>query len=155
MIVVGIVGRERRQGRRSRGRLEREGELVKREMARNEDSAGGGIEAAEAFLGRRITKKHTGDSARSELVGSSGGNIRVTKTTEDMKVGVRGGRMEQNFMRSKVVKSRSGKDIKKVSCNIKSFNPEGVREMRLGRRERTMLVIVRSMCSARPFCWDV
>ena len=57
--------------------------LIKDDMSRDDDPVGGPIKAGVAFVVRRITEEDTHGGARSEFVGSSGGEVGVAPTSED------------------------------------------------------------------------
>ncbi|WVZ57958.1 hypothetical protein U9M48_008285 [Paspalum notatum var. saurae] len=65
---------------------EREIRLVKHHVPRDKDSARREVEATVPLVVRGVTKKHTPSRTGRQLVGSSGGGVRVTCTPEDMEV---------------------------------------------------------------------
>jgi len=55
-------------------------------MARDEDASRGKVIASVPLVIRRVSEKDIESRAGSQLVGSGGGGVRVTRTPEDSKV---------------------------------------------------------------------
>jgi len=71
---------------------EREDGLVKHHVARDEDPTRGEVKATVPLVIRGVPEEDTLSRTGSQLVGSSGSGVRVTRTPEDTKVIVaRGG----------------------------------------------------------------
>ena len=60
--------------------------LVKDDVSGDQDAARGEVKASVPLVVRGVTKEHTMSRAGRQLVGSSGGGVRVTRTPEDPKV---------------------------------------------------------------------
>jgi hypothetical protein len=58
------------------------------------------IKAAIAFVIGRVAQEDTSDRPRGELVGHGGGDVRITCTTEDAEVLVRGCVAKESDMRA-------------------------------------------------------
>jgi hypothetical protein len=82
----------------------------------------GEIIAAVPLMVRGVTKEHTTDRARCELM-SSGSKIRVASAPEDTKVSVSGRGTEESVARSRSGRSSGRKTVEKVGGSVKALCP--------------------------------
>jgi hypothetical protein len=61
---------------------EREAGLIKNHVSRDDQAVYGEIKAAIAFVIRRVAKEDTPDGSGTELMGSGGGGVRITRTAK-------------------------------------------------------------------------
>jgi hypothetical protein len=80
-------------------------------MSRDDDLVGGPVKAAVTFVVRRITEEDTQGGARSEFVGSGGGEVGVASTPEDMEVLIGGRRPVKHHVRGGETKCLGRRDI--------------------------------------------
>jgi hypothetical protein len=60
---------------------ERKAGLIKNHVSRDDQAVCGEIKAAIAFVIRRVAKEDTPGGSGAELMGSGGGGVRITRTT--------------------------------------------------------------------------
>ena len=87
-----------RGGRGCGGGGEREDGLVKHHVARDEDPTRGEVKATVPLVIRGVPEEDTLSRTGSQLVGSSGSGVRVTRTPEDTKVIVTRGGTEESVV---------------------------------------------------------
>ena len=66
--------------------LKRKNNLIKINVPRHDHTMGLRVVATEAFCVWLAAKKDTSDGARRQLMWCRGGDIRITKATENMKI---------------------------------------------------------------------
>lgn len=81
-------------------------------MAGDDKPTFGGVKTPKPLMRRGIAEKDAWGLTRSELMRSSRGNIRITKTTEDMEVIVRRRCAIESLVRGQVSEGFSGKNVK-------------------------------------------
>ena len=86
--------------------------LVKHDVSGDQDAARGEIKASIPLVVRGVTKKHTTSRAGRQLVRSSGGGVRVTRTPEDPNVVVARRGTEKSVMWSGSRRSSGRKTVK-------------------------------------------
>jgi hypothetical protein len=63
---------------------EREAGLIKNHVSRDDQAVCGEIKAAIAFVIRRVAKEDTPGGSGAELMGSGGGDVRITRTAKHL-----------------------------------------------------------------------
>jgi hypothetical protein len=74
--------------------------LIKNHMSRDDHTVCREIKLAIAFVIDRVVQEDTSGGPRGELMGRGGGNVRITCTTEDAEVIVRGCGAKESDMRA-------------------------------------------------------
>ena len=100
-------------------------------MAGDDDTIGGKIKTAVAFVFRRVTKEDTHGGARSKFMGGSGRDVGIALTTKDTEMVVRWGATEECKVGSGVIEGASGVEVEKVCGGVKSLNPIRSRKVSL------------------------
>src|SRR5690242_1610080 len=77
---------------------------------------------------RGVAKKHTPGGPRRQLVGSSGGEVGITRTPEDTKVVVTRWSAEQGVVRGGSRTSSGGKVVEQLGSSVEALGPEAARE---------------------------
>ena len=90
----------------------------------DEDTTRGEVKAAVPLVVRGVTKKHTMSRAGRQLVRSSGGDVRVTRTPEDPKVVVARRGTEKSVVWSGSRRSSGRKTIEQVGGGVETLSPE-------------------------------
>jgi hypothetical protein len=80
------------KSRAGRGLGERKGGFVEHNVAGDDDTIGGDIKTAVAFVFRRVTMEDTHGGAGSEFMGGSGRYVGIALTAKDTEMVVRWGR---------------------------------------------------------------
>jgi hypothetical protein len=97
----------------------------------DEDAARGGVVASIPLVVRRVTKENATCRARRQFVRSSGGDVRVTGTTEDTKVVLAGRGTKESLVRGGSWGGCRRKAVNQVGGSVKTFSPEARWERRL------------------------
>ena len=92
-------------------------------MSGDKDPARGEVKASVALVVRGVTKKHT-SRARCQLVRSSGGDVRITCTPEDMMVVVVRRGTEKSVVWSGSRGSCGQKAVEQVGGGVETLSPE-------------------------------
>jgi hypothetical protein len=71
----------------------------------------------------RVSQKDTSGGPRSELIGRGGGDIRITCTTEDAEVLVRGCRAKESDMRAGSTDRLRGKTVQQIQGGVEPLSP--------------------------------
>jgi hypothetical protein len=74
--------------------------LIKTHMSRDDQTVCRKIKTAITFVIGRVAQEDTSDGPRGELIGRGGGDVRITCTTEDTEVLVRGCGAKESDMRA-------------------------------------------------------
>ena len=107
------------------------GKVISSKTTRNNGLVGGKVKTPVSLMVIRVLEEDTGGGARCKLVGTSGGQVRITSTPEDTKVLIRGHNAEQGEVRSRVLKCLGGEDVAKVGGSVKGLDPVGGRNTSL------------------------
>ena len=102
---------------------ERENGLVENNVPRDMNPVCREIKAAVAFVIRRISKKETRRRPRCQLVGSSGGHVGKTKTSENPKVIIRRRLRQKSLVRSRSEKDFGWPKIEKMGGSREGVSP--------------------------------
>ena len=86
---------------------------------------------------------------------SGSGSVRVAGTTEHAKVVIGRGCAVEGEVRGRVANRLRGKTVEEVGGSVQGLCPVAGRERRLEEKAQSILVVVRIMRSARPFCAEV
>jgi hypothetical protein len=100
-------------------------------MARDEDPTRGEIKASVTLMIRGISEEDTQSRTRSQLVGSGGSGVRVTRTPEDPKVVIPRRGTEQSVVWRRSWTSSGRKAVKEIGGGVQALSPEASREGRL------------------------
>ena len=103
-------------------------------MAGDDDTIGGKIKTAVAFVFRRVTKEDTHGGAGSKFMGGSGRDVGIALTTKDTEMVVRWGATEECKVGSGVIEGAGGVEVEKVCGGVKCLNPIGRRKMGLKKQ---------------------
>src|SRR6185369_9783047 len=82
------------------------------------------VNASVSLVVRGVTKEHTPSRAGRQLVRSSGGGVRVTRTPEDPKVVVARRGTEKSVVWSGSRRSSGRKAVKQVGGSVEALRPE-------------------------------
>ena len=113
--------------------------------------ARGEVKASVPLVIRGVTKKHTTNRARRQIVRSSGGDVRVTYTPEDPKVVVVRRGTKKSVVWSGSRRSSGRKAVEQVGGGVEALSPEARGREAWIRRVRTTSFVVRIIRSALPF----
>ena len=119
-------------------------------MSGDQDAARGEVKASVPLVVRGVPKKNTSCVGR-QLVRSSGGGVRVTRTPEDPKVVVARRGSEKSVVWSGSRRSSGRKTVKQVGGGVEALSPEARGKEAWIRRVRTTSFVVRIIRSALPF----
>jgi hypothetical protein len=93
-------------------------------MARDKDTARGKIKATVTLVIRRVSEKDTESRPGSQLMVSSGGSVRVTRTSEDSKVVVPRRGTEKSVVRRGSWTGSGRKAVKEIGGGVQTLSPE-------------------------------
>jgi hypothetical protein len=119
------------KSRAGRGLGERKGGFVEHNVAGDDDTIGGDIKTAIAFVFRRVTKEDTHGGAGSKFMGGSGRDVGIALIAKDTEMVIRWGATKECKMGSGVIEGAGGVEIEKVCGGVKSLNPIGSRKVSL------------------------
>ena len=118
-------------------------------MSGDQDAARGEVKASVPLVVRGVTKEHTTSRAGRQLVRSSGGGVRVTRTPEDPKVVVARRGTEKSVVWSGSRRSSGRKTVEQVGDGVEAFSPEARGQRSLDQKGAHD--VVRIIRSALPF----
>jgi hypothetical protein len=103
-------------------------------MSGDEDPVRGEVKASVPLVVRGVNKKHTTSRAGCQLVRSSGGDVRITCTSEDMKVVVVKRGIEKSVVWSGSRGSRGQKAVEQVGGGVETLSLEAGRQRGLNQK---------------------
>ena len=106
----------------------------KHNVSGDKDPERGEVKAAVPLVVRGVTKKHTTSRAGCQLVRSSGGDVRITCTSEDTKVVVAGRGTEKSVVWSGSRESCGRKAVEQVGGSVETLSPETGRQRGLDQK---------------------
>jgi hypothetical protein len=92
-------------------------------MSRDDQAVCREIKAAIAFVISRVVQEDTSGGPRGELMGRSGGDVRITCTTEDSEVLVRGCGAKESDMRAGNTDRLRGEMVKQIHSGVEPLSP--------------------------------
>jgi hypothetical protein len=122
--------------------------LVKNDVSGDQDAARGEVKASVPLVVRGVTKEHT-SRAGHQLVRSSGGGVRITRTPEDPKMVVARRGTEKSVVWSGSRRSSGRKTVEQVGDVVEAFSPEARGQRSLDQKGAHD--VVRIIRSALPF----
>ena len=103
-------------------------------MSGDQDRARGEVKAAIPLVVRGVPEKHTPSRTGHQLVGSSGGGVRIARTPEDMNVVISRRGTEKRVVRSGSRGSSGRKAVEQVGGSVKALSPEAWRKRGLKQK---------------------
>jgi hypothetical protein len=76
-----------------------------------------------AFVIDRVAQDDTSGGPRSELMGRGGGNVRITCTTEDVEVLIRGCGAKESDMRAGNTDRLHGETVQQIHDGVEPLSP--------------------------------
>ena len=108
---------------------EREASLIKNHVSRDDQAVCGEIKAAIAFVFGRVAKENTPGGPGTELIGSGGGGVRITRIAKNSDVLVGRWRAKKGHVRTSRLNRLGGETIEKVCRGVKPLSPVASRKM--------------------------
>jgi hypothetical protein len=108
---------------------EREASLIKNHVSRDDQAVCGKIKATIAFVFGRVAKEDTPGGPGTELIGSGGGGVRITRTARNPEVLVGRWRAKEGHVRTGRLNRLGGETIEEVCRGVKSLSPVAPRKM--------------------------
>jgi hypothetical protein len=92
-------------------------------MSRDDQAVCREIKATIAFVISRVAQEGTSGGPRGELIGRGGGDIRITCTTEDAEVLVRGCGAKESDMRVGSTDRLRGETVQQIHGGVEPLSP--------------------------------
>jgi len=103
-------------------------------MARDDDPTGGEVKAPVPLVIRGVPKEDTQSGTGSQLVGSGGSGVRVTRTPEDTKVVIPRRGTEESVVWCGSRAGSGRKAVKEIGGGVQTLCPEASRKRRLEQK---------------------
>jgi hypothetical protein len=97
--------------------------LIKNHMSLDDEAVCREIKVVIAFVIGRVIQKDTSGGPRGELMGCGGGDVRITCTTEDVEVLVRGCGAKENDMRVGNTDRLRGETVQQIHDGVEPLSP--------------------------------
>jgi hypothetical protein len=92
-------------------------------MSRDDQAVYREIKAAIAFVIGRVAQEDTSGGSRGELMGRGDGDVRITCTTEDVEVLVRGCGAKESNMRTDNTDRLHGETVQHIHGGVEPLSP--------------------------------
>jgi hypothetical protein len=135
----------------------KEGEiyLIKNNVSRDDDIVGGEIKTPATFVVSRVSEENTIGGLRCQFVGGFGGEIRIAGTTKHAQVLIGGGDSMEGEVWAGHADRLGGEVFQYICGGVEPFYQVASPNTSLKSRERDILLMVRRIHSALPFCGEV